>query len=66
MSDIITQLRDTIEASDLSIYALAKAADVPQSRLSDFKNHRGKLSLENAAKLATFFGMRLTKPKKKT
>lgn len=62
--DIEEQLRGAVLESEWSVYAIAKRSGIPQSRLSDFKNGR-TLSLENAGKLAAFFGMRFTKPKHK-
>ncbi len=57
------QLLEAIESSPLSINALAIAADIPQPVLQRFASGERDIRLDTAAKLATYFGMKLTKPK---
>ncbi len=58
------QLRDAVKASGKTLNAVACESGVPQPMLFNFM--RGKdIRLKTAAKLAEYFGMRLTVPKKK-
>ena len=56
---IQTTLRDAIKASGESLYRIAKDAGLPYSRIHDFVNGKGALSLENAEKLCGYFGLDL-------
>ena len=58
------QLLEAIQDSGLSINAIAAAAGVPQPVLSRFVNGQRDLTLRTAEKLAEFFSMRLTAPKR--
>lgn len=58
------QLRQAISDSGMSQYELAKLAKVPQPRLNVFMSGQGIRS-DTFDKLATFMGMRLTKPTRK-
>jgi plasmid maintenance system antidote protein VapI len=53
-------LRKAIEQSELSVYAIAKAADVPQPVLHRFYAGERDLTLATANKLAVYFGLELT------
>ena len=58
-------LREAIEKSGESDYAIAKASGVPQSTVTRFHNgQRDELGLINAGKLAEFLGYSLVKDKK--
>jgi len=58
------QLLEAIKNSDLSINAIATGAAVPQPVLQRFvSGDRENIRLDTASKIATYFGMRLTKPK---
>ena len=56
------QLLAAVEASDLTINAIAVRCNVPQPVLCRFANGTRSISFETADKLARFFDMRLTKP----
>ncbi len=58
------QLLEAIENSGKSINSIAMAADVPQPVLQRFASGERDIRLDTAAKLATYFGMKLTKPKR--
>jgi len=58
------QLKTAIKKSGLPINAIATAADIQQASLQRFVSGERDLRLDNAAKLAKFFGMKLTKPTK--
>lgn len=58
------QLRAAVAKSGLSIYAVAKGAGIPEPSLNRFMNGVRSLSLESAGKLAEFFQMRLTRPRR--
>jgi predicted transcriptional regulator len=57
------QLRDAIANSEKSLNAIAKESGIPQPMLYNFMQGKD-IRLETAAKLADYFGMRLTVPKK--
>jgi plasmid maintenance system antidote protein VapI len=61
---ISEQLREAIRNHG-SIYAVARDSGVPQSMVQRFVTGRRGLRLETAARLAEFFGMRLTRPTRK-
>jgi plasmid maintenance system antidote protein VapI len=58
------QLREAIEKSGLSLYRIAKDSGVAYQVLHRFANRERDLTLETASKLADYFGMRLTRPKR--
>ncbi len=62
-NNIEEQLRDAIKNSGQSVNAIAKASGVQQSTLSRFVNEETSIQLQFAARVAAYFGMRLTKPK---
>ena len=59
------QLLEAIQQSGMSINAIAKGSGVSQSTLQRFTSgERDKIRLDTASRLADYFGMRLTAPKK--
>lgn len=58
------QFQKAIRDSGLSINAIANGAGIPQPVLSRFVNDQRDLTLRTADKLAEFFSMRLTAPKR--
>ena len=58
------QLRQAIQDSGLSLYAVAKGSHVAYQVLHRFAKGERDLTLETASRLADFFGMRLTRPKR--
>ena len=52
-------LLEAIEASGESLYRIAKETEMPYSRIHDFVNGKGSVSLENAEKLCEYFGLEL-------
>ena len=58
------QLSEAIEKSGLSLYRIAKAAKIPYAPLNRFANGQRGLTLVTADKLADYFGMKLTAPKR--
>ena len=61
---ISDQLRDAIRNYG-SVNAVARDSGVSQSGLQRFVTEQRDLRLETAARLAEFFGMRLTQPTRK-
>ena len=62
--ELQTQLRQAIEGSGLSLYRIAKDAGVAYPVLRRFAIGERDLTLATASKLADYFGMRLTRPRK--
>jgi len=58
------QLREAVENSGLSLYRIAKGSGIAYQVLHRFANGQRDLTLETATKLADYFGMRLTRPKR--
>lgn len=58
------ELRQAIENSGLSLYRIAKDSGVAYQVLHRFARGERDLTLETASKLADYFGMRLTRPKR--
>ena len=59
------QLRAAIENSGLSVYRIAKDSGVPQQTLQRFVTGQRDIRLaQTADRLAEYFGMRLTAPKR--
>ena len=61
---LTSQMRDAIDQSELSLYAIAKAAKIPYAAVHGFANGQRGMTLEVADRLAELFGMRLTTPKR--
>jgi plasmid maintenance system antidote protein VapI len=63
MSD---EIRDAVNASGMSRYAIAKALGVAESTMSRFVNGKGGLSMEYLDRLADLIGLHIVvKPAKK-
>ncbi|MGD0384394.1 MAG: helix-turn-helix transcriptional regulator [Thermoguttaceae bacterium] len=60
---LTTQLRNAIETSGLSLYRIAKDADIPYAVIHRFANGERQIKIDAADKLANYFGMKLTRPK---
>ena len=58
------QLRNAIETSGLTLYRVAADAGIDYASIHRFCHGERSLSLESADKLAAFFEMRLTRPKR--
>ena len=58
------QLRQAIEDSGLTLYRIAKDSGVAYQVLHRFARGERDLTLETATKLADYFGMRLTRPRR--
>ena len=58
------QLREAVANSGLSLYRIAKDSGVVYQVLHRFARGEHDLTLETATKLADYFGMRLTRPKR--
>ncbi|NQT14062.1 MAG: helix-turn-helix transcriptional regulator, partial [Planctomycetes bacterium] len=57
-------LKHAIERSGLPAYAISKGAGVPIPTITRFLRGERDMRLATAAKLAEFFEMRLTRPKR--
>jgi hypothetical protein len=58
------QLRQAIEQSGASLYRIAKESEIAYPVLFRFVKGERSLSLTTASKLAAYFDMRLTQPKR--
>jgi plasmid maintenance system antidote protein VapI len=58
------QLRQAIEDSGLTLYRIAKGSGIAYQVLHRFARGERDLTLETATKLADYFGMRLTRPRR--
>ncbi len=58
------QLREAIEDSGLTLYRIAKGSGVAYQVLHRFARGERDLTLETASRLAEYFGMRMTRPKR--
>jgi plasmid maintenance system antidote protein VapI len=58
------QLRQAVQDSGLTLYAIAKGAKIAYPVLYRFASGERDLTLETATKLADYFGMKLTRPKR--
>ena len=58
------QLRQAIEDSGLTLYRIAKDSGVVYQVLHRFASGERDLTLETASRLAHYFQMRLTRPKR--
>jgi len=58
------QLRQAVEDSGLTLYRIAKDSGVAYQVLHRFARGERDLTLETASKLADYFGMRFTRPRR--
>ena len=58
------QFRQAIEDSGLTLYRIAKGSGIAYQVLHRFARGERDLTLETATKLADYFGMRLTRPRR--
>ena len=58
------QFRQAIEDSGLTLYRIAKGSGIAYQVLHRFARGERDLTLETASRLADYFGMRLTRPKR--
>ena len=58
------QLREAVEDSGLTLYRIAKGSGIAYQVLHRFARGERDLTLETATKLADYFGMRLTRPRR--
>ena len=58
------QLRQAIKDSGLTLYRIAKDSGIAYQVLHRFASGERDLTLKTATKLADYFGMRLTRPKR--
>jgi plasmid maintenance system antidote protein VapI len=58
------QLRKAVEDSGLTLYRIAKDSGIAYQVLHRFARGERDLTLQTASKLADYFGMRLTRPKR--
>ncbi len=61
---LTTQLRGAIETSGVSLYRVAKDSGVPYAVVYRFASGERQIKMDAADKLADYFGMRLTRPKR--
>ena len=61
---ITAQLRSAIKTSRATLYRVAKDSGVPYAVVYRFTTEQRQIKLDAADKLAAYFGMRLTKPKR--
>jgi hypothetical protein len=61
---LTTQLRIAIETSGVTLYRIAKDSGVPYAVLHRFAVGERQIKMDAADKLADYFGMRLTRPKR--
>jgi len=62
--DLTDQLRDAIKNSGATLYRIAKDSGVPYVVLHRFASGERQIKLDTADKLAAYFGMKLTKPRR--
>ena len=65
LTKLSDQMRQTVDDSGMSRYAICKAIGMDQSIMSRFMSGKGGLSMENIDALAEVLGLELT-PSKKT
>jgi hypothetical protein len=58
------QLRDAIETSGATLYRISKDSGVSHAVLYRFAAGERQIKLDSADKLADYFGMKLTRPKR--
>ena len=61
---LTAQLRNAIKNSGASLYRIAKDSGVPHPVVHRFAHGERKSSWTQADKLAEYFGMRLTRPRR--
>lgn len=61
---ILQQLRDAVNDSGATILSLAEEMDISQPALNRFAKGERNMSHASLQKIADYFEMRLTKPKK--
>ena len=61
---LTAQLRSAIKTSGATLYRVAKDSGVPYAVVHRFATGQRQVKLAAADKLAEYFGMRLTKPKR--
>jgi plasmid maintenance system antidote protein VapI len=61
---ITAQLRDAIKTSSATLYRIAKDSGVSYSVVHRFTNEQRQIKMDAADKLADYFGMKLTKPRR--
>ena len=61
---LTTQLRSAIETSGVTLYRIAKDSGVPYAVVHRFASGERQIKMDAADKLAAYFGMRLTRPKR--
>ena len=61
---LTSQLREAIADSGLTVYRIAKDTEAPYAAIYRFATEQRNINLETADKLAEFFGMHLTRPKR--
>ena len=61
---LTAQLRSTIKNSGATIYRIAKDSGTPYAVVHRFARGRRQIKLDQADKLAAYFRMKLTKPKR--
>jgi transcriptional regulator with XRE-family HTH domain len=54
------QIRDAVDASGLSRYAICNAIGISQSTMSRFMHHQGGLSMTSLDRLADLLGLSVT------
>jgi plasmid maintenance system antidote protein VapI len=59
------EIRDAVDASGMSRYAIAKALGVAESTMSRFMNGKGGLSMEYIDRLAALLGLHIVVTKGK-
>jgi DNA-binding phage protein len=64
-SDLAAQLREAIEASGLTAYAIAKVSGVDSGILYRFLAGERDLTLDTASRIAAVVGVRFTKPRRR-
>ena len=53
------EIRDAVDASGMSRYAIAKALELAESTISRFMNGKGGLSMEYIDRLAALLGLHI-------
>jgi plasmid maintenance system antidote protein VapI len=66
MEKLTVQLREAIDGSGMSRYAVARAIDLDQSTLSRFMSGKAGLGLDTVDRLGELFGLRLVTTKTRT
>ena len=64
-TNIRDQLKAEIEEAELTVYAIAKAADIAPGLISRFMSGERDMRLESAAKVAEVLGLELRSTKRR-